>query len=744
MYVDDILFIAPEEVVKSAAEEIQRHWTTSPLEVVSHGSTMKFCGVEIEGINSGFRLHQESYARELLNRHQVMEKTPCIKMLDEPEAQEAPNPVSVRNAQILAGELLWLSGRTRPDLAMAVSKMSRWVTRAPEWACQFGNEILKYLNQTASLGLVYEGVKAYDDDTEIEREKPRHQGTVEILTDASFAPSGDHSVSGLVIMWAGCPIQWHTQRQGLVALSTAEAELVAMVDSLQAGRAARSFIELIQGTTELEMHGDNRAALVLATGQGGGWRTRHLRIRSSALSEAIATKEVKLFHRRGTKLYADALTKILPAFPLSQFRTGMGMKGDVVEVPPISIKRVNVLGVDPRDVLESVLKPVCLLTSAITCLPGASGSATNGGESHGDGSSGDWSWLVLVLSILAIWEVVKTYGMSVIKSVFGESHEMKVDLISPEASVPVRSTPDAAGFDISTVEDFTINPGEHRLVPTGLRLQLPRGTYGRLASRSGLAVKQGIEVGAGVVDPDFRGEVKVLLINRGHRTVSFQKGDRIAQLVVEKIAHVKVSVKEDLSTTSRGSDGFGSSGIDVSGLRQGLTRNDEAVSQLNSAAGSRSAEDALPSIRSMSLESCDEASENGVSLRFKMNHHLGQWEGSPGQTMDGLLRTFSRAFLDTLFPSGIRDCVTHDPVGMQNSAQKISIAPNFSITLVTHANLRKKIFDYDDVSTWRSIRTTVAWMEDGNVRILVKERAGRRESFLDQNWRGYSLFYRRA
>ena len=115
-----------------------------------------------------------------------------------------------------------------------------------------------------------------------------------------------------------------------------------------------------------------------------------------------------------------------------------------------------------------------------------------------------------MLSILAIWEVVKTYGMSVIESVFGESHEM---------NVPVKSTPDAAGFDISTVGDFDIDPGEHRLVPTGLRLQLPRGTYGRLASRGGLAVKQGIEVGAGVIDPDFCGEVKVLLINRGHRSV---------------------------------------------------------------------------------------------------------------------------------------------------------------------------------------------------------------------------------
>ena len=178
------------------------------------------------------------------------------------------------------------------------------------------------------------------------------------------------------------------------------------------------------------------------------------------------------------------------------------MKEDRVDAPVVSTKRGNVLDVDPMKVLESVMKTVGLFTSALVCLPGVNGSATNSGESHGD-SHGDWSWLVLVLSILAIWEVIMTYGMSVIKSVFGENQEMKVNILYPGASVPVKGTPDSAGFDLATVGDFEIGPGEHRLIPTGLQLQLPKGTYGRLASRSGLAARHGIEVGGGVIDPDF-------------------------------------------------------------------------------------------------------------------------------------------------------------------------------------------------------------------------------------------------
>lgn len=97
------------------------------------------------------------------------------------------------------------------------------------------------------------------------------------------------------------------------------------------------------------------------------------------------------------------------------------------------------------------------------------------------------------------------------------------------------------------------------MVHTGVAIQLSRGTYGRVAPRSGLAVTHGIQVGAGVVDSDYRGEVKVLLFNHGKNMVQFAVGDRIAQLVVERIATPELIVGNHYPT-SRGAQGFGSAG----------------------------------------------------------------------------------------------------------------------------------------------------------------------------------------
>lgn len=113
---------------------------------------------------------------------------------------------------------------------------------------------------------------------------------------------------------------------------------------------------------------------------------------------------------------------------------------------------------------------------------------------------------------------------------------MKVRILDPVASLPTRASDEAAGFDITTIEDFVLAPGERRLTHTGLALQLPKGTYGMLAPRSGLAVRHGVTIGAGVVDSDFRGEVRVLLFNHGSESIQFTAGDRVAQIVVERIA----------------------------------------------------------------------------------------------------------------------------------------------------------------------------------------------------------------
>src|SRR5262245_37268738 len=137
---------------------------------------------------------------------------------------------------------------------------------------------------------------------------------------------------------------------------------------------------------------------------------------------------------------------------------------------------------------------------------------------------------------------------------------IRVRRTHPEARLPVRSSQWAAGADLSCVESFTIEPGERKLVPTGLVFEIPKGFYGRVAPRSGLAVRNGIDVLAGVIDSDYRGECRVALINLGQAGVSFSAGDRIAQLIIERIAVCDYSWSDHLSDTERAEGGFGSTG----------------------------------------------------------------------------------------------------------------------------------------------------------------------------------------
>merc|ERR1719440_148953 len=138
---------------------------------------------------------------------------------------------------------------------------------------------------------------------------------------------------------------------------------------------------------------------------------------------------------------------------------------------------------------------------------------------------------------------------------------MLVKGLRPEASVPVRGSSLAAGFDLASSVAVTVPAGGKAIVKTGLSLAVPKGTYARLAPRSGLAAKRMIDVGAGVVDSDYRGEVGVVLFNHGQEDFAVELGDRVAQLVVEKIKMSGCEEVESLDETARGAGGFGSTGI---------------------------------------------------------------------------------------------------------------------------------------------------------------------------------------
>ena len=136
-----------------------------------------------------------------------------------------------------------------------------------------------------------------------------------------------------------------------------------------------------------------------------------------------------------------------------------------------------------------------------------------------------------------------------------------VKKLTGSAYVPTRGSSLAAGYDMCSSVDTTIKSGCHGLVDTGIAFTVPYGTYGRIAPRSGLAVKKGIQVGAGVIDRDYTGEVKVVLFNHGEEDFEIKKGDRIAQLIIEKIEMPEIKIVTELLVTERGEGGFGSTGV---------------------------------------------------------------------------------------------------------------------------------------------------------------------------------------
>jgi dUTP pyrophosphatase len=128
--------------------------------------------------------------------------------------------------------------------------------------------------------------------------------------------------------------------------------------------------------------------------------------------------------------------------------------------------------------------------------------------------------------------------------------------------LPRYETAGAAGLDLRADVDVALAPGERRLVPTGLAVEIPPGYEGQVRPRSGLAVKHGVGMvnAPGTIDSDYRGEVGVALVNHGQAPVSFARGERIAQLVIAPVVQAELQLVEALSGTGRGDGGFGSTG----------------------------------------------------------------------------------------------------------------------------------------------------------------------------------------
>jgi dUTP pyrophosphatase len=139
---------------------------------------------------------------------------------------------------------------------------------------------------------------------------------------------------------------------------------------------------------------------------------------------------------------------------------------------------------------------------------------------------------------------------------------LKVKKVHEDARIPFKAHLSDAGFDLFSVSQAILKPGQRALIKTGVAIALPEGYEAQVRPRSGMALKHGITVlnAPGTIDEEYRGELGVVLINHGDKDFAVVPGDKIAQLILSKVEHLGIAVVEELSDTERGGQGFGSTG----------------------------------------------------------------------------------------------------------------------------------------------------------------------------------------
>lgn len=139
--------------------------------------------------------------------------------------------------------------------------------------------------------------------------------------------------------------------------------------------------------------------------------------------------------------------------------------------------------------------------------------------------------------------------------------QLRIKKLHSDAKIPSYAHPGDAGMDVFVLESLTLTPGERGLVRTGISLEFPEGYVLLVWDKSGISTKHGIKTLAGVIDSGYRGEIQIGVVNLGQETHTFEAGSKVAQILVQPIVTAEIQEVEDLSETSRGEGGFGSTGI---------------------------------------------------------------------------------------------------------------------------------------------------------------------------------------
>ena len=275
---------------------------------------MKFCGFELRWKGQKLLIGQPSYAEDLVKRYEgLCPRSVPLPKIDLELREEDISAADIKKAQVIVGELLWLSCRTRPDLSYGTAALGGLVSKCPRQVQDAAIHMLGYVAQSLDFCLCYEPCGGgYGPSGELCL--ARSMMRIELFSDASFAPAGGKGHQGLLAAYGGGVVQWDSRRQPFAVLSSAEAELLGYTDSVVLGESLAVVIDILEdgrfsAEGEFLLYGDNKAGLQLVQAVDGPWRTRHLRLRGMVLKERIQAKVWKVRHLRGTELAADLLTK---------------------------------------------------------------------------------------------------------------------------------------------------------------------------------------------------------------------------------------------------------------------------------------------------------------------------------------------------------------------------------------------------------------------------------------------------
>ena len=324
-YVDDTLATGPSHVVHAVLNAIGGLWQSSEptvLEAHDKGRTLRFCGVDVERLaDGGLRLHQKRYVQDLLvkwglgeAKHATTTGDPESFASNTPAESQSVSKDQVQAAQQVAGALNWLATRTRPDIAYGVNRCSSCMTSDPERCISMAKRLLRYLKGTLDYGLIMRPFK-----------DPTAKVSLQAFCDASWAPTGDYSQYGVVLMWDGVPLSWRSSRETLVALNTAEAELYAAAAGLPLALSMSDTLASMGVACDLALMIDNQAALRIAT-ERTTWRTRHFQLRAAAIRDYASRGWITLQYVASKDQTADVLTKHLAAPLLSHAQLLLGLK----------------------------------------------------------------------------------------------------------------------------------------------------------------------------------------------------------------------------------------------------------------------------------------------------------------------------------------------------------------------------------------------------------------------------------